>query len=303
MNRFILILSLVVVFSGSQSKAQNWAPDGAEWHYEYVNFWFVGYVHITVLGDTMIHDTNCRVLDRVSVIHNLEFGTTNTYYHGHCYMYSDEDRVYLYENNKFYPIYDFSALPGDTIIIPQNGNLSGVGCDPEGMIRVVDTATVEINGQQLRSISVEPLDESHWAIYGEIHETIGPVSFYMLPEPHWCVIDLYEGGRLRCYSDPDFGIFSTGISPECDYLVSVPELEESRINIFPNPCSDILHIQAIGMVPGSELKIYSSTGQCVKVQELYSLKNQIDISELIPGFYYIQMQLGDVDINRKIVVK
>ena len=71
MKKLILILTLVICIQGIDSQAQEWAPDGAEWYYEYVNFWYQGYVHVTVLGDTIINDTSCRILNRFSVIHNL----------------------------------------------------------------------------------------------------------------------------------------------------------------------------------------------------------------------------------------
>jgi len=301
MKKFILILSLLVLFSGNQVHSQDWAPDGAEWHYEYVHFWYSGYIRIQVTGDTIIHDTICSVLEKRSVIRNLEFDTTYHRYIGKEFMYSDSDKVYLFANNKFYPVYDFSSTPGDTLIIPQNDDLLE-WCNPEGKIVITDTGSAIINGQHLRKIIVQPIEGTHWAIYGEIFETIGPVYSYMLPEPDYaCVVDLYEGGRLRCYSDPDFGLYSTEISPECDYLVSVPEHTKMSIEIYPNPCKDILHIKVPNSMIGSDMKIYNPGGQLVLRQQLELLQNSISLSGMKPGIYSLSLS-NQVYISNTIVV-
>lgn len=303
MKKIILILSLLVVFAANKAHSQTWAPDGAEWYYEYIHFYFTGYVHVTVVGDTVIHDTTCRILNRFAVIHNLVLGTTNTYDHGNSYMYSDDDRVYIFENNKFFTLYDFAANIGDTIIIPQNGNLSGFECDSIGMVTVVDTGSMTINGKNLRRIYVSPTDESHWSIHGYIVETIGPLNSYMLPEPHICVVDLYEGGRLRCYSDPEFGLYSTGISPECDYLVSVPEYSEEQFKVFPNPCEGVLNIHTAEELTGAELSIYNNMGKRVAYKASLSPQAIIDLSGLPQGIYCITIKMGNYFANQLIVLK
>ena len=51
-NLIILLLLLVVSYN---LKAQTeFAPVGAEWYYNYNNFWNVGYVKITSESDTII---------------------------------------------------------------------------------------------------------------------------------------------------------------------------------------------------------------------------------------------------------
>ncbi len=303
MKKIILILSLLVVFSVNRSQSQTWAPDGAEWYYEYTNFWYMGYINIVPIGDTIIHDTTCRILEKRSVIRNLEFDTTYHRYIGKEYMFSDDDKVYLFANNKFYTIYDFTSLPGDTLIIPQNDDLLE-WCDTIGQIVVIDTGTTILNGQLLRKIVVQPLEGTHWAIYGEIIETIGPVDSYMLPEPDWaCVVDVYEGGRLRCYSDPEFGLYSTGISPECDYLVSVPEYSAEQFKVFPNPCQGVLNIHTPEELTGAELSVYNNMGKRVAYKTSLGSQATIDLSGLPQGIYCISIKMGNYFANQLIVLK
>jgi len=303
MKKLILLLILVSLFLIQPVKAQNWAPDGAEWYYDYTNFWYEGYIHIKVLGDTMIHDTSCRVLEKRSVIRDLLSDTTYYRYIGKEFMFSDVDKVYLFANNKFYPIYDFSSMPGDTLIIPQNDDLLE-WCDPEGKLIVTDTGSELINGQHLRKIIVQPIEGTHWAIYGEIIENIGPINTYMLPEPDWaCVVDLFEGGPLRCYSDPDFGTFSTGIAPECDYLVSIQELDESNLKIFPNPCVGNINIHIKEGMNNPRLEIYNSKGQKLVDRILERTENIIDLSSMVSGLYALVLMDNTQFYSKLIVVK
>lgn len=303
MKKLILIFTFVSSIYANHARCQSWAPDGAEWYYDYVNFWYTGYVHVTVLGDTVINDTTCRILHRESVIYNQEFGTTNTYYYGRSYMFSDADRVYIFENEKFYTLYDFSASPGDTIIIPQNSSLPQSGCDTEGMIVVIDTGTMNINGLNLRKITVHWSDESHWAIYGNVVEYIGPIDSYMLPEPNWCVVDLFEGGPLRCYTDPEFGLYNTGMAPECDYLVSLPELtENNEILIFPNPSKGVFNVKVPEELNGCEVKIYDYTGQLIFNGLITSGEHNTDLTGFASGLYTIRIEAATRTISRTLVL-
>ena len=124
----------------------------------------------------------------------------------------------------------------------------------------------------------------------------------MLPEPtYYCVVDVSEGGPLRCYSDPEFGLYYTGIAPECDYLVSVPEMDDMEIEIYPNPTSGILNIG----IPGnrsSELMLYNSNGQEIMKMHLNQSHNNIDVSDLKSGLYFVRILSEDRAINRLIVI-
>lgn len=305
MKKIILTLaSLVIIFSSQNSKAQTWAPDGAEWYYHYQNFWYEGYIHFRVLGDTMIHDTACRIMDRTSVIRNLEFDTTLIHHIGRKYMYGDDDRVYCFANNKFYTLYDFGAAPGDSWVIPQNEDLPFAECNPEGEIIVTDTGSSIINGQHLRRITVEPHGESHWALYGDIIETIGPINSYMLPEPDWyCVVDLFEGGALRCYEDPEFGLYATGLAPYCDYIVNIPEAEENTFKIYPNPCNEVINIEFPNMHIESQLSLFNSAGRMVFNRDIEGSLASIDVSELSSGIYMMLILSGEKEYRHKLLVR
>ena len=220
-------------------------------------------MHISVEGDTVINDTNCRILSKDIIIYDHLTAVTDTGHIGNIYMASDEDRVFIYANNKFYSFFDFNSEVGNSWIIPQNESLSG-NCESEGKLIVTETGIVSINGQELRKIVVQAADSSHWGYgWGEIVEKIGPLHDYMLPQPTMeCgIADLFEGGPLRCYYDDDFGLYSTGYAEECDFTVGIYKTEEIQFEIFPNPCSEFINIKFPNLISKNSIWIYDISGK------------------------------------------
>jgi hypothetical protein len=305
MKTHILILIGLILLNFSTGKAQNWAPEGAEWHYDFEAFWMTGYIHIQVAGDTAINDTTCRILNREIVIYNHITGVTDTGQIGNLYMASDEDHVFLYAYNKFYTLFDFSSETGDTWVIPGNENLGG-DCGDEGELIVVETDLVNINGENLRKIIVQPTDSSTWGYgNGEIVERIGPIGDYLLPQPSMAcgIADLFEGGPLRCYYDDSFGLYSTGYAEECDFTVGVQEAEQVKFKLFPNPCKDFLYINIPDLLPGQKLEIYDISGKLVREFFLTEETNQINVSALKPGIYSANILSGNSRASRVIVIQ
>jgi len=306
MKKLKIILIIAATILSNLCSAQNWAPDGAEWYYSFASFWNEGYVHIYTSGDTLINDISCRKLDREYVIHNHNTGVTTTSYIGREYMYYDEDKVYIYVNDQFYTLYDFSANVGDSWIIPENEDLNGPDdmFDPEGEIVVIETGVETINGQELRKIVVKETDESHWGLGRTIIEKIGPMG-YMLPEPtpNTGVADVYEGGPLRCYSDNEFGNYSTGIVEECDFVVSVETNKESLFEIYPNPCEDILNVKFPETMKNCNIGIFDMSGREIKKLKANGASTQINTSDLKTGMYRINLKTASTNSNHLIIKK
>lgn len=304
MKKLAIFTFLLLVFAGIKSNAQTWAPLGAEWYYSYNSFWFEGFVRISSVEDTIIDNINCRKLVKENVVYNHLTGDIDTNIIGSEYMYSDADKVYIYINNQFYTLYDFSATIGDAWIIPRNEDIVGI-CNDEGEVMVVDTGHVNINGQALRKITVESSADSHWSfIPGDIIEKIGPGSAYMLPEPtNVCVVDVYEGGPLRCYSDDTFGTYSTGISEECDYLVSIRDKEMSMIHFYPNPCNELLTIDFPDSHQQYTIKLFDVAGREIYEKDNCNTSIQINMTHLFPGVYVLSISYQKGTFSYKIIKK
>jgi len=66
--------------------------------------------------------------------------------------------------------------------------------------------------------------------------------------------------------------------------------ENNTLFLFPNPASELLHIQTTENYLGAELKIYSSTGSLVFTQKLYSNKETIFLQNIkTSGIYLVTL--------------
>ncbi len=285
---FMLILNL-----GSQ--AQIWAPQGAKWYYSYSAFGLSGYISIENTKDTLIFDhaygqfRNCQKLSKTR--YSYGFGGMDTISLGSEYTWSSDDTVFIYRHDQFYVLYDFSAQPGDSWVIPETYNFLEY-CDSVGVVNVVAAGDTILNSEVLRYIVVEPEGQSHWVLSGMIIEKIGPL-WYMLPEQA-CILDYMEGGPLRCYQDSIFQ-YSSGIAPYCDFIVGIKEPDNNSFMIYPNPA---IHNLSIKCIPYElyDLAITSIHGKTV--MEFFNVGNgtTIDINGIAPGFYILLLRKVNSDI-------
>ncbi len=78
---------------------------------------------------------------------------------------------------------------------------------------------------------------------------------------------------------------------------SIEELNNSEFTIYPNPVKDIVTISIASKVVINTINLYSVTGKLIK--EIQLPKNQIDLSELKSGIYFIEI----ISDKQKVVKK
>jgi hypothetical protein len=87
-------------------------------------------------------------------------------------------------------------------------------------------------------------------------------------------------------------------------IVSVELKENSYINIYPNPATDKLYINASSNYNNSSIKIISATGVEVKsTEQLISYNGIIDLADLASGMYFIVVNNGLSIQNIKISIQ
>jgi hypothetical protein len=87
-------------------------------------------------------------------------------------------------------------------------------------------------------------------------------------------------------------------------IVSVELKENSYINIYPNPATDKLYINASNNYNNSSIKIISATGVEVKsAEQLISYNGIIDLADLASGMYFIVINDGTSIQNIKISIQ
>lgn len=278
---------------------------GAEWYYDYLHFFTSGYIHIWHAGDTIIKGKPAGIVRKEGHYYNQELLSYYQQDLGKEYFSADDDRVYVYRYEQFYTLWDFSAEVGDSWIIPGSNEMY---CDSTALVTVEETGDTLINGQLLRWFVLDYFGDENdqWNYYGKIIERLGPENDYLLPSPT-CMADAFEGGSLRCYEDTDFGLFETGISQSCDYLVNTNELEAGTdFTMHPNPAADevLIQLQTSGNV---EYAVYGLDGRLwlaggenfIKSNEQIIL---INTSRLPVGSYIVALQTTRAVISKPLMI-
>ncbi len=282
---------------------------GASWHYDFVHFWIEGYVKITYVGDTMINNKTVGKLQKDGYFYNHELLQHYNTDHGYEYMYADSDRVYVYRHNQFYVLWDFSAAPGDSWLIPESFD---TGYDTTAQVTVMATGDTVINGLTLRCFELEynyNYEEQQWAYHGLVIERIGPIQDYLMPHATF-IADLIEGGPLRCYSDDGFGLFETGIAEACDYLVGLGENESaSSFSMAPNPARDEIRLYFVLTAPGDVLvEVFGLDGRLLQSHSVASLKQGshnlvLNTARLSPGVYILKLSTDYGVSSERLIIR
>jgi hypothetical protein len=78
--------------------------------------------------------------------------------------------------------------------------------------------------------------------------------------------------------------------------------EETGFQVYPNPTKGVLFVTS-GESNPSQLILFNSIGEQAKKWMLSNGKNQIDISDLAPGIYFLSLQQGNKTESRKLIVE
>jgi hypothetical protein len=301
MNKMKLqaILSVVIcAFLSINAHCQmNWAPEGATWHFSYGEVCFNGYNMTEVHGDSIVGGQQCKVLK--SHIYGYACGGAYTSFMLEDELtYADTDRVYHWTGDSFEILYDFLLVPGDIYVV---GAYSP--CEEGDSLLVTETGVLNINGVDLRYYDVQHLNDFFGgSIYGRIVERLGPIESYLFPLPH-CLMDIMQSGPFRCYQDAEFGVYSSNVFPNCDYLGMNDISATKEMISYPNPTSSNLTIQ----LPNTDnwaVRVFNSNGQLVSTEKInQSNFIQLNIQNLNTGLYTVQAMNDNGKVYTEVVVK
>ena len=92
---------------------------------------------------------------------------------------------------------------------------------------------------------------------------------------------------------------------DAEVALAVNAFERAHFSIYPNPTSGIVNLVSENSIDLESANIYSVQGNLVKTfsaKEL-ELSNQLNISELSSGVYFLQLYSGESEIVRKLIVE
>ncbi|MFM9946852.1 MAG: T9SS type A sorting domain-containing protein [Saprospiraceae bacterium] len=272
------------------SKAQNhWLQDGQEWVVE-VSGGFgptLPPINLIVWGDTTINGIPCKIIRVPDAPPNLI---------SNWYAYETNNKVYSYGNylQEFQKIYDFNAVPGDTITLRRyvGGPLTRYVIDSTGTIDIDGF----IRGIQYCKFINNDLAPFHIIEGAGMTRPVNPLT----PNPRcaFFFIDYYscqsfvDGAdtKLLCYKDDEISLSFT--PDDCEVLLPVNNLAEDhrfQVKIYPNPARDQLNIEFQNAGNGYALNIKDATGKIVFQQEVIGNATPVSTAGWASGMYFVEV--------------
>ena len=267
---------------------------GSEWYYEIENEnGSITYQYMYQAGDTIVQDEPTHILVKINTLYDKGLRDEVT----HEYVYKRDNKVYWWNKTleEFTVLYDFEAEVGDEWEIK-------VGT--ESLIMHVDAVeVVEYEGSFYRMLRVSDAGN---IFSGDIVCGIGHLTSFF-PER---LMDNGDGLRvegLRCYWIEDELVFKPG-DEDCDAIYSEvhgveedgPSTGSGTFTVYPNPTNGVLTVHhSEFQIHHSEFQIANLMGQTVLSGNINAENQQIDVSSLPQGMYFITFA-GE---TRKFVVR
>lgn len=289
------LLAIILLCCSVSAMAQQWAADGTVWTYEERHAFSAlkRPVHFTVDGDTAI---NGQIYKRIiSDRQGYDYfpGDTNL-----AYTYEEEGRVNIYDFNRDTTtmLFDFNAWKGATWVVQWNT------C--KKMVEVQKVDSVMINGSQRKRLTIGVLNAGNRTLIqgiGNLFEMF-PTSMFS----YSCDPLLYDGeylSGLRCFEQPGFGKWNTGLYGSCDTVITgLYDPKPLTIDISPNPVSAFINVE----LPAAEnwtLELFAINGQKLKTWRFNDKQQTIHFGDLHEGLYILRVISGDGNVHVKRLIK
>ena len=265
---------------------------GAEWYYEILNDdGSITYQYLESAGDTVVNDKTVTIIIRTNTLYDKGGQPEVT----REYIYAENNVVYWWNPilGEFTTLYDFSA-----------------GVDEEWEIKVgQESLTIHVDevynheykGQNYRVLRISDTED---LFSGTIVCGIGHLTSFF-PERLMNRGKAYRVEGMRCFWREGELVFKYG-DKDCDevyqeYHNGIDEPIEAQFNLYPNPTHGILFVETChgASLPDPTYRITNLMGQTVQTGSLNAETQQINVSDLPQGMYFISIG----DSTRKFVVR
>ena len=264
---------------------------GSEWYYEIQNEnGSITYQHLQYAADTTINHKDVKIIIRTNTLYDKGEHSEVT----REYIYEDFGKVYWWNESiqDFTLLYNLGAQVGDEWVIE-------VG--EESIIMHVDAVEqYEYEGTTYRTLHVS---DANNLFSGEIMSGIGHLTSFF-PERLMTRDKGYRVTGLRCYWIYGDLVFTVNRG-DCDAIyaelhIGLDEPTAIPFAIYPNPTNSVLTIQHSAFnISNSSFRITNLMGQTVQTGSLNAETQQIDVSALPQGMYFISVG----EMTRKFVVR
>ena len=253
---------------------------GSEWYYEILNEdGSITYQHLEYTADTTVNNKDVKIIIRTNTLYDKGEHSEVT----REYIYEDFGKVYWWNETlqDFTMLYDLGAQIGDEWII-------WVGT--ESITMHVDTVEqYEYEGTTYRMLHVSDADD---LFSGEIMSGVGHLSSFF-PERLMKRDKGYRVNGLRCYWINGDLVFTMN-RDDCDAIYAnlhngLDEPTGIPFAIYPNPTHNVLVVetQNFASLPNQTYRITNLMGQTLMTGQITAETQQIDVSILPDGMYFI----------------
>lgn len=294
--------------SNNNDKDTEFAPIGAEWYYsqnESYNPPQANYIKHTCIKDSTINGKPVKVIQKTRYQRS---GATSL---GYEYLHQHGDTIFYWKNKDFHVLYNFSLAKGDSMMLYSEMPDYCENKNPYGWVEIDSAYTNTINNHVLKAYTTSIKKGSRWYLgFTPIVEKIGSLT-YLLPQNTDCIMDVPGIGLLRCYFDPELGVFHYPYEDfPCDTITTFPDgvnIYDRRLNlkIYPNPVSNDLFIEGNFNEKEYTLELYSINGELIKTVcveggiDRYSM----DAKTLKSGSYIVRVMSKKGIYAERIVIK
>jgi hypothetical protein len=269
--------------------AQNWCPPGATWNFAIQAWMTDGHIVRTYTGDTLVDGWVAHRIHQEG--EQISYWNNDTVTIDNVVLTSLQDsvlytRVLWNGQPAWDTLYRFDAVIGDRWFPPGADSVCLNGTD--GMVEVLDTSTVNIDGVPLRQWTISYIDATGQPVWGSftVSERLGSLGGFTLM-PGSCIIVEY-GERLRCYSDYQLDYREPGWTYSCTSVTNVRELGTTNGQVFPNPGTTHFTLE---LPPGPyTITLFDATGRMVLQQRTTDARPVIATEALPAGLYRISVR-------------
>lgn len=299
------ILLIALLFSLT-SYSQVWIDSNATWHYKVLSQNNPGHYEYHYDEDTLLLGQLCQKITGQRTLwywNSSDWDVFSTTTLNEKYTYVNGDTVFHFFNDQFFILYNFGANIGDQWLLADTNLYDpSTNCYDSAFVEVIDTGSMIINSTSYRTITLQTLDSSSYALNGLFVERFGFIPdssrWRMTPiaqscDPSFVIQPWYVD--FSCFEDNSFTLYNPS-GDDCVYAPSTANLtsiEKPLFEIYPNPAST--HVQLSG-TQNCSVDIFSITGQ--KMMSLNLEKHGIvDLSNFSNGTYYFVFSREDTFLD------
>ena len=260
----------------------------SEWYYEIQNEdGSITYQHLVCAADTTVNNKDVKVIIRTNTLYDKHSVVT------HEYIYEEFGKVYWWNKTleEFTVLYDYAA---------ETGNEWTIAVGNDSIVMHVDR--VEQSEYEGRMFKMLQVSDENGLFNGNIMCGIGHLTSFF-PEKLMTRGKNYRVEGIRCYWREGELVFKQG-DRDCDEVYEqihngLNEMDNAAFAVYPNPTDGVLFIRTHAVRPYKEYRITNLMGQTVLSGNLNAETQQIDVSNLPQGMYFITFA-GE---TRKFVVR